>query len=133
MAVERILCYSGSTNQHIILRDAQGQRRLTLTTGYFEAAALWWLMTGESNPRPLTHEAWLGTVISLGYKVESACVHDRREDTYFAEIRLCRGGEIVRVDVRPSDALLLSLRAGVPFCFTEQLLARCAVSGPEPA
>lgn len=133
MEVEKLLFYSGSWQQYIILREAGGPRRLTLTTGYFEATALRWFLKGEPHSRPPTHAAWLNTVTALGCKVESACVKDRHEDTYFADIRLLRGQDTIAVDVRPSDALLFAMRAGVPFCFTEQLLARYAVSEPEPA
>jgi len=130
--VEKLICYSGSTHQYIIFREVQGSRQLTMLTGYFEATALWWFLKGEPNPRPPTHDAWLNTAIALGATLVSACVHDRQGDAYFADIRLDQGGSTVKVDVRPSDALLLTLRAGVPFYFTEKLLAQYAVSEPEP-
>jgi bifunctional DNase/RNase len=50
-----------------------------------------------------------------------------------AEIRLLGEGGQVRLDVRPSDAILIALGAGVPFLIAEGLLAADAVSEPEPA
>ena len=81
----------------------------------------------------MTHEAWLSTVTALGADVQSACVHDRRDGTYFADIHLSRGGDRLKIDVRPSDALIISLRGSVPFLFSEGLLAAYAGSEPEPA
>ena len=133
MEMDRLICFSASTEHYIILREADGPRRLALTTGYFEATALWWLLRGEPSPRPLTHDAWLNSVISLDARVESACIHDHCDEAYIAELRLLRGEVTVSVDVRPSDALLIVLRAGVPLYITEGLLAQCAVSEPEPA
>jgi len=130
--VEKMICYSDATQQYIIFREVEGPRRLTLVTGYFEATALWWFLKDEPNPRPPTHDAWLKTAIALGATVESACVHDRQGDAYSAEIRLVQGDSKVKVDVRPSDALLFTLRARVPFFFTEKMLAQYAVSEAEP-
>jgi bifunctional DNase/RNase len=131
--VERVLSYSDSGEHYLILKEVNGPRRLTLITGHFEAAALWHFLKREPKSRPQTYDSWLNTVIALGAKPESVCVHDRRDDTYFADIRLRRGNESVTVDARPSDALLLALHAGVPVYFIERVLARYAVSEPEPA
>jgi bifunctional DNase/RNase len=60
--------------------------------------------------------------------VQAACIHDLREQTYVAEVRLDRGGELVQVDVRPSDAVMLALKAGAPMLIADRLLA--APSGP---
>ena len=106
---------------------------MSFKTGYFEASALWWFFKGVSLPRPPTHDAWVSTVFALGWKVRSACVSDRREDAYFAEIRLFREEAEVKVDVRPSDAIIFALRAGVPLSFKEKVLAAYGVSEPEPA
>ncbi|HBI41441.1 MAG TPA: hypothetical protein DDY78_01110 [Planctomycetales bacterium] len=131
MALEKIV-WSEAPEKMLILRELQGSRRLSFMTGYFEASALWWFLKGAPIPRPPTHDAWLNTVVALGWKLRSACVYDRRQENFFAEIRLFRGQTEVKVEVRPSDALILALRAGVPLCFTEKVLAAYGVSDPEP-
>lgn len=128
--VERIL-FSGSQQQYVILKDARG-RRLTLVVGYFEAMCLWWYLHGEPINRPVTHAGWLNTISALGWQVESACVHDRDQEAYLADLRLCRAGVRATVDIRPSDALVLALRASLPLLFKDRLLARYGVSQPEP-
>ena len=62
----------------------------------------------------------------MGAVVQSACVHRRRDHVYFADLRLVCGQDEVKIDVRPSDALVVALHANVPFLFTETLLAECA-------
>ncbi len=130
--VEKLIFSESAYQQTIVLREVEGNRRLSIITGYFEATALWWTLKREPSPRPLTHDAWLNTVKLLGAELRTICVHDRREDTYFAEARLVRSHEQVKVDLRPSDALVIALRASVPFLFTEQLLAVYGVKENEP-
>jgi bifunctional DNase/RNase len=131
--VERVICYSDSWEQYIILKEVNGPRRLTLITGYCEVTALFHFLKREPKSRPQTYDSWLNTVIALGTKPVSVCVHDRRDDAYLAEIRLLQDNKIVTVDSRPSDALVLALQAGVPFYFMERVLAQYSISEPEPS
>jgi bifunctional DNase/RNase len=124
--------FPGANEQLLVLREADGPRRLSVIIGYHEATALWWFLKQEPCSRPLTHHAWVDTVAALGGSIAPACVVARREGTYFAELRLLREGQPVTIDVRPSDALLVALRAGAPFLFADSLWATDAVSEPEP-
>ncbi|WP_161968092.1 bifunctional nuclease family protein [Fimbriiglobus ruber] len=130
--MERVI-FTGSDWQLLVLREIGGPRRLPFGIGYVEATAIWWMLKAEPISRPLTHQAWVDTVIALGAKVQSAVVVARRGDTYFAELRVVRDGVMSIIDVRPSDAILVALRAGVPFLFSETLLTADSASGPEPA
>ncbi len=125
------IVFSSSDQQIVVLRETEGPRRLSFFTGYYEAAAIRLAQKREAHSRPLTHESWLSTMAALGAEMDSACVHDRREDLYFADVRLIHSRDQVKIDVRPSDALTMSLRARVPFLFTERLLAEYAMSVPE--
>jgi bifunctional DNase/RNase len=129
--VERIIFCESALQQIVVLHEINGQRRLSLITGYFEAMALWWTLKREPNPRPITHQAWISTIVALGAEAQSVCVLTRHEDTYFAELRLRSAGSLVKVDIRPSDALTIAMRAGVPFRFREGLLQAYGVSEPE--
>ena len=51
--------------------------------------------------------------------VERIVITDLKENTFFALIHLARTGETLAIDARPSDAMALALRAGVPI-FVEQ-------------
>jgi uncharacterized protein len=133
VVVERIIVSTSEKQHLLVFREVGGPRRLSFFTGWVEATSLWWALKEESCARPLTHEAWVASVAALGGAIQSACVHTRREDTYFAELRLLRDAVPVAIDMRPSDALLVALRAGVPFLFAESLLAADAVTEPEPA
>jgi bifunctional DNase/RNase len=46
-----------------------------------------------------------------------------REDTFYAVIWLERGGEVISIDSRPSDALALALRVDCPI-FVEEIVLK---------
>jgi len=112
--------------QVLVFREVEGARRLTFVLGIYEATAIDRILKRLGGPRPLTHDAWLGTVTALGAAVEAVCIHDLQEHTYFAEARLRLDGKMVRVDVRPSDGLALALKAKAPFLIVDRLLAENA-------
>ena len=49
-------------------------------------------------------------------------VTELRDDTFFAVIWLDRGGDVISVDSRPSDALALALRMDCPIFVEEEVL-----------
>jgi len=49
-------------------------------------------------------------------------VTELREDTFYAVIWLDRGGDVISVDSRPSDALALALRMDCPIFVDEAVL-----------
>jgi bifunctional DNase/RNase len=127
--VERVVISEADDNHFLVFREIAGERRLSFVLGIFEATVISRIVTRMPSPRPLTHDAWLSTVAALGAVVLAVCIHDRQEATYFAEVRLDRSGELVRVDVRPSDGVSMALKAGAPFLIANPLLA--AASSPQ--
>jgi bifunctional DNase/RNase len=52
-------------------------------------------------------------------RVSITRVEDR---TYFAELQIARGAELLAVDARPSDSIAIALRCGAPIYASEDLL-----------
>jgi bifunctional DNase/RNase len=55
--------------------------------------------------------------------VHKVVVTELREDTFYAVIWLERGGEVISIDSRPSDALALALRVDCPI-FVEDVVLK---------
>lgn len=131
--VETLIISEVHDTQMIIFREIEGSRRLPFVLGIFEATMVDRTIKGLPSPRPVTHDAWLDTIARLGASVKAASVYDRKEEIYFARLQLSRAQELIDVDMRPSDALVVALKARVPFLFNEKILAENSVSEPEPA
>src|SRR5262249_33780421 len=95
--VERVVISAIYDQQLVIFREVDGERWLPFVLGIFEATAVDRTLKKIPCPRPLTHDAWLATIAALGAKLQAACIHDLDKEsfrwTYFAQLRLDRGGE----------------------------------------
>lgn len=98
----------------IILRDEAGQRVLPIWVGVFEANAIALQIENVEPPRPMTHDLLKNIIADLRGEVQKVVVCDLKESTFYALIYLRVGEEVIAVDARPSDAIALALRVGVP-------------------
>ncbi|MEO5617101.1 MAG: bifunctional nuclease family protein [Candidatus Eisenbacteria bacterium] len=111
------------TQQNIvILRESDGERILPIWIGPGEAQAIRRMLSGESFPRPLTHDLAVLVVEGLRAKVARVVIADLRENTFFASIFIERESEVLSIDSRPSDSIAVALRAKAPIFVNEKLL-----------
>ena len=106
----------------VILKDKEGKRTLPIWVDVFEASAIAMELKGMVAPRPLTHDLIKSIIEGLQGRVTQVCVHDLRDNTFFAKIIISRGKKKVNIDARPSDALALALRTRVPIYVSEEVL-----------
>jgi len=106
----------------VILKDAGTDTVLPIWVGIYEANAIALEIEKVSTPRPMTHDLIKNVLVGLDANVHKVVVTELREDTFYAVIWLERGGEVVSVDSRPSDALALALRVDCPIFVDEVVL-----------
>lgn len=107
----------------VILRDEDGQRVLPIWVGIFEANAIALQIENVETSRPMTHDLLRNVIEDLKADVEKIVVSDLKDNTFYALIHLCVGGEVVAVDARPSDAIALALRVRAPILVDETVIA----------
>src|SRR5580692_3298700 len=112
----------------VILKDVGGETVLPIWVGVFEANAIALEMEKVSTPRPMTHDLIKNVLTGLETQVYKVVVTELREDTFYAVIWLDRGGDVISVDSRPSDALALALRMDCPIFVDEVVLKNSKVS-----
>ena len=104
----------------VVLRD-EAQREMRVFIGQCEAQALA-VGLGKSVPdRPFTYEAMLASLAVAGATVVEASINDLREGTFYAQVSLRVGEQVHQVDMRPSDALNVAVRAACPIFVSEQV------------
>lgn len=108
----------------VILKDADDQRTLPIWVGPVEANAIAIQMENITTPRPMTHDLLVRVMADLGATVDRVVVADLSENTFYAQLILRRGDEVVVVDARPSDALALALRTKARVFVSEHVLDR---------
>lgn len=97
----------------IILKEVNGEKRLPIIIGQFEAQAIAFELEGIKHPRPLTHDLVKNIIESLGYNVESVIIYELRDSTFYAKIKFDIPS-IEDIDARPSDAIAIALKFGAP-------------------
>ena len=108
----------------LILKDTEDKQVLPIWIGAMEAMAISISLNKVSISRPLTHDLMLQTLTTLGASIERVEIVDLREGTYYAEMHLVHKDRTFLVDSRPSDAIALAVRAGVPVYAAQDLLDR---------
>jgi bifunctional DNase/RNase len=101
---------------------ARTGRVFPIVIGTNEAIALRAGLDGLRYPRPQTHDLLLQVIDSLGGVIERIEITDLREATFFAELVLKVGRKRIRIDCRPSDALVLSVKRNIPVYTTPAVL-----------
>ena len=107
----------------VILKDVAGDTVLPIWVGAYEAQAIALEMEKVSTPRPMTHDLIKNVLTGLETQVHKVVVTELRDDTFYAVIWLERGGEVISIDSRPSDALALALRVDCPI-FVDDLVLK---------
>jgi bifunctional DNase/RNase len=127
MVVESVRVHMLSSQHVVILRDTVRERYLPIWIGPWEANAIAMKLQGVTPERPMTHDLFWRTLDELGAVVKQIIVSDLAEDTFRARLLLELDGRTVDVDARPSDAIALAVRAGVPIFATDAVLDRAGV------
>ena len=107
----------------VVLEDNHGERALPIWIGRAEAEAIAAHLNGIKRERPMTHDLAQQIVTGLGGLLRRVQVTHVHDGTYHAELHLTRGGQVVIVDSRPSDAIALALRLEAPIFVAEALFS----------
>jgi bifunctional DNase/RNase len=127
MVVESVRVHMLSSQHVVILKDTDRDRYLPIWIGPWEANAIAMKLQGMTPERPLTHDLFSLTLEELGVSLKQIVVSDLSEETFRARLLLEQDGRAVDIDARPSDAIALAVRAGVPIYATDAVLDRAGV------
>ncbi|MFO7773660.1 MAG: bifunctional nuclease family protein [Dehalococcoidia bacterium] len=106
----------------VILKEETGECYLPIWVGSAEAGAIAAKLQGADMPRPLSHDLLCSVIGNLKASVDSVVINELRDDTFYARILLNTSEGQTDVDSRPSDALAVAVRAGVPILVEETVL-----------
>lgn len=110
----------------ILLKELDGNRRLPIIIGAFEAQAIALEIEGIKPPRPLTHDLLKQITENLGATVIEVIVDELRENTFYAKVILEVAGLSQEVDARPSDAIALAVRTSAPIFVANSVMDAAA-------
>lgn len=104
-----------------------GTRVLPIWIGPGEASAIAMELAGMKFSRPLTHDLFASMVRGLGGMLMRVLITKVIDNTYYAELIIQRGSEVISVDARPSDSIAIALRMEARIFTTEELLENTSI------
>jgi bifunctional DNase/RNase len=122
MELQKIIIRDTEVQQFIWLKEVEGERNFPIVIGIKEAEAINRRLKGEIPERPMTHDLLASVIEKLGGKLEQIEITNLTGGTYFAELTIRRGMDLIEFDSRPSDAIALGIATSVPIFVAEHVL-----------
>ena len=111
----------------LVLGEAEGNRRLPIIIGMFEAQAIAIEIEKIIPNRPMTHDLFKSFANSFHFHVEEIVISDLKEGVFFAKIICTDGLKKIEIDARPSDAIAIGLRFDSQIFTYESILAEAGI------
>ncbi len=112
----------------LVLGEEDGDRRLPIIIGGFEAQSIAIALEKDVNPpRPLTHDLFKNFADSFKIKLKEVVIHKLQDGVFFS-ILVCEGNGVEQVlDARTSDAVALAIRFECPVYTYKEILDKAGI------
>lgn len=111
----------------LILNETEGNRRLPIIIGTFEAQAIALELEHIKPPRPMTHDLMRNVIQSFNSFVKHVLIHELKEGTFYAKVSYDYDGNSIEQDARPSDAIALAIRFNAPIYVSKIILDEAGI------
>lgn len=112
----------------LILNEVEGERKLPIVIGAFEAQAIAIAIEKDLKPpRPLTHDLFKTFCDRFAIVVKQVIIHKLVDGVFFSSIICERDGIEEIIDARTSDAISLALRFGAPIFTYKNILDKAGI------
>ena len=113
----------------LVLSDEEDKVRVPVIIGMAEAQAIVVQLEGVKVRRPLTHDIIKELTGRLGVDLEEVVIYRVEDGVFYAEAFFCRGeDEIIKIDIRTSDAVALALRYKCPIYMKKSVIDQVGIS-----
>lgn len=112
----------------LILNEVDGERKLPIVIGAFEAQSIAIALEKEIKPpRPLTHDLFKSFADRFDIVVKQVIIHKLVDGVFYSSI-ICERDKIEEIiDARTSDAIALALRFNAPIFTYKNILDKAGV------
>jgi hypothetical protein len=113
----------------LILKEAEGDRRLPIIIGGFEAQSVAIALEKELKPkRPLTHDLFKNFAERFNIYVKQVIIHKLVDGVFYSSL-ICERDKIEEIiDARTSDAIAMALRFNAPIFVYDSILKQAGFS-----
>jgi uncharacterized protein len=112
----------------LILIEENGERRIPIIIGGFEAQAIVIKLENLDPPRPLTHDLFKKFADEFNISIIEVMIYKLEEGVFFSKLVCNNGEKEYSIDSRTSDAVALALRFSCPIYITEEILNKAGIT-----
>jgi uncharacterized protein len=112
----------------LILIEENGERRVPIIIGGFEAQAIVIKLENLDPPRPLTHDLFKKFAEEFKISVAEVIIYKLDEGVFYSQLICNDGDKECVIDSRTSDAVAIALRFGCPIFITEEILLKAGIT-----
>ncbi len=116
-----------SQNYAVVLGELEGNRRLPIVIGGYEAQAIAVVLERMTPNRPLTHDLFKNALSSFGIEVKEIVINNLLDGIFYSQLICEKEGEVIKIDSRTSDALALAVRFNCPVYTYEFIMEAAGV------
>jgi len=111
----------------LLLVEEDGERRIPIIIGGFEAQAIVIKLENLDPPRPLTHDLFKKFAEKFDISVIEVMIYKLEEGVFFSKLVCNNGDKEFSIDSRTSDAVAIALRFECPIYITEEILDKAGI------
>lgn len=111
----------------LVLAEEEGNRRIPIIVGGFEAQAIAIQLEGLKPARPLTHDLFFNFANTFKIDIIEVNVHKLEEGVFYSKLTCLAESGTIEIDSRTSDAIALALRFRCPIYTTEEILTKAGI------
>lgn len=116
------------THSYTVVVLSTKEKRFAIYTEPSIGKTLQFYLTGVEKPRPYTHDLFSNILKGFEIRIKQVVINDLKDTIYFARLFLELSSptirQIVEIDARPSDSIILALMNNVPVYCTRDVLDR---------
>ena len=111
----------------LVLSEVDGNRRLPIIIGGFEAQAIAIELEKMTPTRPLTHDLFKNFASKFSVDVKEVVIYKLEEGIFYSRLICESNGKTVEIDARTSDAIAIGVRFDCPVYTSESILSSAGI------
>jgi bifunctional DNase/RNase len=123
-----ILNWNNDYARMLIMQTMDGKISFPIIIADNEAASLFKEIERVEVKRPQTHDLFFNFMQIFGIFIEEVYIHKLVEGIFYTKILCSKQGNEFELDARPSDAIILALKAKAPIFVEENILEKLGIS-----
>lgn len=112
----------------LVLQEENGQRRIPIIIGSFEAQAIAIQLEKLKPPRPLTHDLFVTFASAFNIDLLEVNIYKLEEGIFYSNLIFQHNDDQIILDSRTSDAIALALRFDCPIYTTQTIIDHAGIN-----